>query len=69
MTAPAAGRCALAAVALALAIGACGRKGPPVAPERRVPHAVHDLDGAVLRNGRRGADLDRARAAASTTRD
>ena len=41
---------ALAAVALALAIGACGRKGPPVAPERRVPMPVSDLEG-VLRNG------------------
>jgi len=41
---------ALAAVALALAIGACGRKGAPVAPERRVPMQVIDLEG-VLRNG------------------
>ena len=41
---------ALAAVALGLAIGACGRKGPPVAPELRVPIAVADLEG-VLRDG------------------
>jgi hypothetical protein len=41
---------ALAAIGLALAIGACGRKSPPVAPERRVPMAVSDLE-AVLRNG------------------
>ena len=41
---------ALAAVALGLGIGACGRKGPPVAPELRVPTAVSDLEG-VLRDG------------------
>jgi hypothetical protein len=41
---------ALAAIGLGLAIGACGRKSPPVAPERRVPMAVSDLE-AVLRNG------------------
>lgn len=41
---------ALAAIGLALAIGACGRKSQPVAPERRVPMAVSDLE-AVLRNG------------------
>jgi hypothetical protein len=41
---------ALAAIGLALAIGACGRKGPPVAPERRLPMPVSDLEG-VLRNG------------------
>jgi fibronectin type 3 domain-containing protein len=41
---------ALAAVALGLAIGACGRKGPPVAPELRVPMAVSDLEG-ILRDG------------------
>lgn len=38
----------LAALALAaLALGACGRKGPPVAPERRVPVPVADLAGLV----------------------
>ena len=41
---------ALAAVALGLAIGACGRKGPPVAPEQRLPMAVIDLEG-ILRDG------------------
>jgi fibronectin type 3 domain-containing protein len=41
---------ALAAVALGLAIGACGRKGPPVAPEQRLPMAVIDLEG-TLRDG------------------
>ena len=41
---------ALAAIVLALAIGACGRKGQPVAPERRLPMPVSDLEG-VLRNG------------------
>ena len=41
---------ALAAVALGLAIGACGRKGPPVAPEQRLPLPVTDLEG-VLRDG------------------
>jgi predicted small lipoprotein YifL len=38
----------LAALALAaLALVACGRKGPPVAPERRVPAPVADLAGLV----------------------
>jgi hypothetical protein len=34
-------------VALALAVVACGRKGPPVAPEVRVPQPVLDLTGEV----------------------
>ena len=50
MTLPGRRALALAAIGLALAIGACGRKSPPVAPERRVPMAVSDLE-AVLRNG------------------
>ena len=41
---------ALAAVALGLAIGACGRKGSPVAPELRLPQSVIDLEG-ILREG------------------
>jgi hypothetical protein len=34
-------------LALALALGACGRKGPPVAPEFRLPQPVVDLRGEV----------------------
>lgn len=38
----------LAALGLAaVALGACGRKGPPVAPERRVPQPVADLRALV----------------------
>jgi hypothetical protein len=33
------------------ALGACGRKGPPVAPERRVPQPVTDLRGGVREGG------------------
>lgn len=41
----------VAAVLLAtLALAGCGRKGPPVAPERRLPQPVGDL-GAVVRDG------------------
>jgi hypothetical protein len=40
----------VAALALA-ALGACGRKGPPVAPERRVPQPVADLRGVVREGG------------------
>jgi hypothetical protein len=40
----------LAAVVLA-ALGACGRKGPPVAPELRVPQPVADLRGVVREGG------------------
>jgi len=37
-----------AGVALAaLGLAACGRKGPPVAPEARVPQAVADLAAVV----------------------
>jgi predicted small lipoprotein YifL len=38
---------ALAAALVLLALGACGRKGPPVAPERRVPQPVADLQALV----------------------
>ena len=42
------GRRLAACVALAaLAIAACGKKGPPVAPERRAPQPIADLAGAV----------------------
>jgi hypothetical protein len=45
------GRAALAplmlAAVLGAALGACGRKGPPVAPERRAPQPVADLRGLV----------------------
>jgi hypothetical protein len=37
----------LAAALVLVALGACGRKGPPVAPERRVPQPVADLRGLV----------------------
>ena len=42
---------ALVAVLVLIALGACGRKGPPVAPERRVPQAVNDLRGVVRDGG------------------
>ena len=41
----------LVAVLLLVALGACGRKGPPVAPERRVPSPVGDLSGTVREGG------------------
>lgn len=37
-------------VALGLALVACGKAGPPVAPERRLPQPVTDLRG-VIENG------------------
>jgi hypothetical protein len=37
----------LAAALVLVALGACGRKGAPVAPERRVPQPVTDLTGLV----------------------
>jgi hypothetical protein len=40
----------VAALVLA-ALGACGRKGAPVAPERRLPQPVSDLRGLVRDNG------------------
>jgi fibronectin type 3 domain-containing protein/predicted small lipoprotein YifL len=77
---PTAGRPAAAAlsvalpviVALAAALGGCGKKGPPVAPERRVPAPITDLraevhDGAVhlaWTNPSRRADGTRLRALA-----
>lgn len=46
------GRRALAgALLLPLALAACGKRGPPVAPERRLPAAVQDLRGAVVADG------------------
>jgi predicted small lipoprotein YifL len=41
----------LVALLLLVALGACGRKGPPVAPERRVPSPVSDLSGTVREGG------------------
>jgi hypothetical protein len=41
----------LVAVILLVALGACGRKGTPVAPERRVPSPVGDLGGVVREGG------------------
>jgi hypothetical protein len=49
------GRTARAALAVALllplGLAACGRRGPPVAPERRVPAAVADLSAAMVADG------------------
>jgi len=46
---------ARAAIALALllplALAACGRRGPPVAPERRVPAAVQNLTASMIGEG------------------
>jgi len=42
---------AVAAALVALALPACGRKGTPVAPERRVPQPVSDLRGTVRESG------------------
>lgn len=36
---------------LPLALSACGRRGPPVAPERRLPAAVQDLSGSIEGGG------------------
>jgi hypothetical protein len=41
----------LAMVLVGVALGACGRKGPPVAPERRAPLPVSDLHGLVREGG------------------
>ncbi len=41
----------LVAAVVVAALGACGRKGPPVAPERRVPQPVADLRGLVREGG------------------
>ncbi len=41
----------LVAALVLVALGACGRKGPPVAPERRVPQPVADLRGLVREGG------------------
>src|SRR5262245_26359570 len=37
----------LLALVLPLPLAACGKRGPPVAPERRLPAAVQDLQGTV----------------------
>jgi hypothetical protein len=42
---------ALAAALVLLALPACGRRGAPVAPERRVPQPVTDLRGIVREGG------------------
>jgi hypothetical protein len=39
------------ALLLPLGLAACGRRGPPVAPERRVPAAVADLSAAIVADG------------------
>jgi hypothetical protein len=63
-------RAARALVSLALlaplALAACGRRGPPVAPEQRLPAAVADLAATVVTDGVRltwtlpGMRLDRS---------
>jgi fibronectin type 3 domain-containing protein/predicted small lipoprotein YifL len=44
-------RAVLAVLLVPLALAACGRKGPPVAPERRLPAAVADLSATVASEG------------------
>jgi predicted small lipoprotein YifL len=45
-------RAALAlALLLPLALAACGKRGPPVAPERKLPAAVQDLQAAIVGEG------------------
>ena len=45
-------RAALAlALLVALPLAACGRRGPPVAPETRLPAAVQDLTVNILGEG------------------
>lgn len=39
------------ALLVPLALAACGRRGPPVAPERRLPAAIQDLSAAVVGEG------------------
>jgi hypothetical protein len=39
------------ALLLPLPLAACGKRGPPVAPEYRLPAAIQDLQGAVVGNG------------------
>jgi hypothetical protein len=41
----------LAAALAVAALGACGRKGAPVAPEHRLPQPVDDLSGVVREGG------------------
>ena len=41
---------ALLLIGLGLSVGACGKKGPPVAPERRLPVAPSAVEGAVEEN-------------------
>ena len=39
------------ALLLPLALTACGKRGPPLAPERRLPAAVADLSAAIIGEG------------------
>ncbi len=43
--------CLVVLLLLPMALAACGRRGPPVAPERRLPAAVQDLSAAVVGDG------------------
>ena len=38
-------------LALPLALAACGKRGPPIAPERRLPGAVQDLTATLSAEG------------------
>lgn len=59
----AAGWLLLPALALALGVAGCGRRGAPVAPERRTPAAVQDLTAAITADGvRLGWTLPKIRA-------
>jgi hypothetical protein len=58
------------ALSLPLALAACGKRGPPVAPERRLPAAVQDLHAAVVADGVRLAwTLPRIRVDRSALRE
>ena len=64
-------RAALALIlALPLALAACGKKGPPVAPERRLPAPVQDLAAVIVGDGvRLSWTLPRLRVDRSSLKD
>ncbi len=52
MSRPARGRIGLLlALFWVMGLGACGRRDPPVAPERRLPASVQDLSAAIIGDG------------------
>ncbi len=60
----------LVLVLLPIALGACGRSGPPIAPELRLPAAVSALTGVVIPEGIQLAWTDPShRVAGSPLRD